>query len=182
LLEAEVKLALEGDRHARLLARLAELGAVAGPEHLQSDVYLAHPSRDFAATDEALRLRHDGDELRVTWKGPKLDPPRKTREEIEFALATDGDTAALLFERLGFRAVATVAKRRVEWRLPGPDDAVVVSIDDVEGLGRFCEVEVAAEDVASGRRALDGALRRLGLADAAPIAESYLELLLRRAR
>ena len=107
-----------------------------------------------------------------------LDPPRKTREEIEFALSTDQRTAALLFERLGFRPIATVAKRRVEWRLPGPGGAIV-SIDEVEGLGLFCEVEVAAEDVASGRAALDLALRRLGLEDARPIAESYLELLLR---
>jgi adenylate cyclase class 2 len=179
LLEAEVKLALPDEEHRRLLARLAEIGATAGPPRHQSDVYLSHPSRDFAARDEALRLRVDDDRLRLTWKGPKLDPPRKTREEIEFGLATDERTAALLFDRLGFRPVATVAKSRLEWRLPGPG-GVLVSVDEVEGLGRFCEVEVAAEDVAAGREALDDALARLGLGGATPIAESYLELLLRR--
>ncbi|MFM8411846.1 MAG: class IV adenylate cyclase [Alphaproteobacteria bacterium] len=181
MLEAEVKLALTPEAHERLLERLASLGATGGAEHRQSDAYLAHPARDFAATDEALRLRTDGDELRLTYKGRKLDPPRKTREEIEFGLATDPRTASLLFERLGFSPVATVAKRRVEWHLAGPDRAVV-SIDEVEGLGLFCEVEVAADDVASGRDALERALRRLGLDGARPIAESYLELLLRPRR
>ncbi|MBU6283640.1 class IV adenylate cyclase, partial [bacterium] len=157
--------------------RLSSLGATGGGEHRQSDVYLAHPARDFAATDEALRLRLDDATLRITYKGRKLDPPRKTREEIEFPLATDLPTASLLLERLGFRPVATVVKRRVEWRLPGPGDAVV-SIDEVDGLGLFCEVEVAAEDPTAGREALDRALLRLGLEDATPIAESYLELLL----
>ena len=81
---------------------------------------------------------------------------------------------------LGFRTVATVAKRRVEYRLPGPPP-IVVSLDEVEGLGRFCEVETAATDVATGRRVLEAALRLLGLEDAEPIATSYLELLLHRA-
>lgn len=181
MLEAEVKIALDGEAHERLLGRLAAEGARPGSERLQSDVYLAHPSRDFAATDEALRLRSDDGVLRVTYKGRKLDPPRKTREEIEFALETDEPTAILLFERLGFRPVATVAKSRVEWHLPEPGGAIV-SVDRVLDLGMFCEVEVAARDVVSGRAALDLALERLGLDGATPIAESYLELLLRARR
>ena len=180
MLEAEVTLELADAAAERLRRRLDELGAAPEPERRQTDVYLAHPTRDFATTDEALRLRRDGAELRVTYKGPKLDPPRKTREEIEFALDTDEPTARLLFERLGFRTVATVAKRRVEYRLPGPPP-IVVSLDEVEGLGRFCEVETAATDVATGRRVLEAALRLLGLEDAEPIATSYLELLLHRA-
>lgn len=179
MLEAEVKLALDADRSARLRARLGELAAVPAAEHRQVDVYLAHPSRDFAATDEALRLRLDGDELRITYKGPKLDPPRKTREEIEFPLGTGIEEARLLLGRLGFRPVATVAKRRAEHRLPG-EPVVLVSLDEVEGLGSFCEVETAAITADAGRAVLDDALARLGLADLAPIAESYLELLLRR--
>jgi adenylate cyclase class 2 len=184
MLEAEVKLALDEEARTRLVARLAELRAIPAGEHEQVDAYYAHPTRDFALTDEALRLRLDDGRQRVTYKGPKLDPPLKTREEIEFELATDVATASRLLARLGFRPVATVCKRRVELRLEGDggEGAVTVCLDDVDGLGAFCEIEsVAATSVESGRRTLERALERLGLAGRAPLATSYLELLLARA-
>ncbi len=183
MLEAEVKLSLDDDARTQLVARLADLGALPAGEHEQVDAYWAHPTRDFAATDEALRLRLDDGRLRITYKGRKLDPPLKTREEIEFELATDVATASRLLERLGFRPVATVRKRRVEFRLAGKggDDAVTVCLDDVDGLGTFCEVEsLASTSVEAGRRTLEVALARLGLSGRRPLATSYLELLLAR--
>lgn len=181
MLEAEIKLALSPDDATRLRARLAELGATVAGTHTQADTYFAHPLRDFRHTDEALRLRQDHDSLRVTYKGPKLDPPRKTREEIEFALGADLATATTLLERLGFRAAATVKKERVEWNVPG-DPPATLALDDVAGLGTFCEIEVAAQDVAAARAALENVQQRLGLAHLAPIADSYLELLQRAGR
>ena len=178
MLEAEIKLAIDEATAIELRDRLEALGAASRGERQQSDVYFAHPSRDFAASDEALRLRRDRDGLRITYKGAKLDPPRKTREEIEFPLSTDLATARALLERLGFRAVATVDKRRTELELSGPPRAVV-SLDRVHDLGFFCEIEVATDSVAAGRRALDEISRRLGLEDRPLIPESYLELLLR---
>lgn len=177
MLEAEVKLALDRAAAARLRARLADLGATPCGRHHQVDVYFSHPVRDFAATDEALRLRSDDDELRITYKGKKLDPPLKTREEIEFALGSDVATATRLLERLGFRPVARVEKERHEFRLPG-EPAVIVSLDQVVDLGSFCEVETAAESAAEGRAVIDRALTSLGLERLPPISRSYLELLL----
>ena len=179
MLEAEVKLALRADDAARLRARLVELGARLLGEHTQVDTYFAHPVRDLRATDEALRLRSEDGTLRLTYKGPKLDPPRKTREEIEFALVTDHATAATLLERLGFRVAGEVRKRRREWTL---EEAyrIVVSIDEVEGLGTFSEIEVEAADVTQGRERLESLRKRLGLGHLEPIAQSYLELLASR--
>src|SRR5205085_2625708 len=37
--------------------KLRQLGAVDGPTVVQVDCYFRHPSRDFAQTDEALRIR-----------------------------------------------------------------------------------------------------------------------------
>lgn len=178
MLEAEVKLALDANAASALRARLAELGAQVRGTHAQTDTYFAHPMRDFKTTDEALRLRSD-DALRITYKGPKLDPPRKTREEIEFALDTDHASAATLLERLGFRPAAEVKKKRTEWTLPGPPPATIC-LDEVEGLGTFCEIEVLADSVAAGRAVLDEVQALLGLGDRAPIPESYLELLAAR--
>lgn len=181
MLEAEIKLALGEDDEARLRERLAALGATPAATHEQADTYFTHPVRDFPRTDEALRLRLDDGVVRVTYKGPKLDPPRKTREEIEFALDTELPVATALLERLGFRVAAGVHKRRAEWHVPGLLPAVV-SIDEVVGLGTYCEVEVSAATVEEGRTALAELQQRLGLDHLPPIADSYLELLARRAR
>lgn len=179
MLEAEIKLPLAPDDETRLRARLAEIGATSASTHEQADSYFAHPVRDFRTSDEALRLRLDDGVLRVTYKGPKLDPPRKTREEIEFALGTDLAVATTLLERLGFREAAVVRKRRAEWHVPEAFPATI-SIDRVEGLGTYCEVEVSTETVAEGRSALDELQQRLGLDHLSPIADSYLELLEQR--
>jgi adenylate cyclase, class 2 len=179
MLEAEVKLRLDDDARDRLVARLEARGARLLGESRQCDEYYAHPGRDFSQTDEALRLREVDGALRITYKGPKLDPPRKTREEIEFSLCTDRDVASRLLSRLGFDAVSCVTKRRREFRLPdGP--GTVVCIDHVENLGWFCEIEVEAETVEEGRERLTARLDELGLGELDPIAQSYLELLLGR--
>ncbi|HYC21989.1 MAG TPA: class IV adenylate cyclase [Candidatus Bathyarchaeia archaeon] len=175
MLEAEIKLRLEPADVAALSERLVALGASALGTHLQVDTYFSHPTRDFATTDEALRLRCDGGRLSITYKGPKLDPPRKTREEIEFPLVASIETATAMLERLGFRPTATVRKERTDFLLA---EGTQVSIDRVGELGCFCELEVAADDVRTGREALEASLHRLGLDGHRPIAESYLELLL----
>jgi adenylate cyclase class 2 len=181
MLEAEIKLSLDAPRAARLRERLAELGAAAPHLHHQVDTYFAHPARDFAQSDETLRLRLDDGRLRVTYKGPKLDPPRKTREEIEFALDTHLDAATRLLERLGFSPVAKVEKRRSDFELGG-DEGAAVSIDDVVGLGVYCEIEVQTESASVGRTRLEALAARLGVSDLPPEPRSYLELLLERAR
>src|SRR3990172_5990494 len=71
---------------AALEARLVALGAtVSGPQS-QIDHYYAHPARDFASTDEALRVRRTDRASYLTYKGPKVDATTKTRREIELPL------------------------------------------------------------------------------------------------
>jgi adenylate cyclase class 2 len=72
-----------------LVAQLEQRGIVLEPAVVQSDQYFAHPSRDFALTDEALRIRTSGGESFVTYKGPKLDTTTKTRHELELTLQSD---------------------------------------------------------------------------------------------
>ena len=76
----------------------------------QVDEYYAHPTRDFAATDEALRLRTENDLTVITYKGPKLDRETKTREEFEVSVANRATMASIL-DRLGFQSVMTISKR-----------------------------------------------------------------------
>lgn len=153
---------------AALRARLAELGAAFGEPAAQTDAYYNHPSRDFATTDEALRIRSVGERNFVTYKGPKLDRTVKTRRELELPLA-DGAVAAASFGELlglmGFRATAVVAKRRASATLDWNDTRYEVCWDEVEGLGTFLEVELVVDDAAAdeARRRILVLERALGL-------------------
>ena len=172
MFEVEVKARVPSAEAAR--ERLRALGAQRLGKEEQRDTYLAHPQRDFASTDEALRLREAWGEAELTYKGPKLDARTKTREELTTKVSSARE-ASLMLERLGFRPVAVVAKWRETWKLRGAE----VAVDEVEGLGAFVEVELDTEhreDVpALGERAL-ALLKELGADES--LRTSYLELLL----
>jgi adenylate cyclase, class 2 len=161
--------------------RLTALGGAAGATELQVDSYFAHPQRDFAQTDEALRLRRVGQRNYVTYKGPKLDASTKTRHEIELELPSGEGAArdaAKLLELLAFARVADVCKRRVHYTLSWQGRQIDVSLDQVEGLGDFVELEIMASgaDVDAARDAIRSLAGRLDLSNSER--RSYLELLL----
>ncbi len=172
-LEIEVK-AYAADL-AAIEARLQRLGAVfTGAVH-ETDTYFNHPQRDFAQTDEALRIRIADDRAFMTYKGRKLDTLSKTREEIEVAV---GDPAAAmrLLERVGFTPVARVRKLRRTYKLGG----FTVCLDDVTDLGTFVEVEArGTADIEPARDAALALLKQLKLQKTER--RSYLELLLNHA-
>lgn len=169
----------------RLADRLRAGGAVEGGMADHADLYLAHPGRDFAATDEALRLRRVGDQNRITYKGPKRPGPAKTREEIELPLAPGPEALqayATLFERLGFRRVAIVSKARREFEVTHLGRQLTVALDDAGPLGTFAEVEALAAgdaDLADAQAAVVGFAAMLGLTEVEP--RSYLRMTLERA-
>jgi adenylate cyclase class 2 len=130
-----------------LEAKLKDLGARDFGRLFQADVYYSHPLRDFGATDEALRVRTENDLTVLTYKGPKLDPGSKTREELEVTISS-ADTTAKILERLGFTPVLRVAKVRKVYGIRG----VSVCLDRVEGLGDYVELEFEATTSRKGRR------------------------------
>jgi adenylate cyclase, class 2 len=168
-----------------LIARLAERSVALNPPTSQSDQYFAHPCRDFAMTDEALRIRSVGGASFVTYKGPKLDTTTKTRREIELPLDpadADGSQFAELLAAIGFVPVAKVRKQRRAFQLRHGGFEIHGALDDVDGVGMFVELELLADDATldeakSAIRVLAGELE-LG-----PIERrSYLEMLLERQR
>lgn len=176
--EVEVKIPAD---HGPVRDRLEAEGAEFLGRVKQADTYFDAPHRDFAETDEALRVRRvteDGTmDARITYKGPLVEAESKTRAEIETGVQSGAD-ATLLFEALGFEPVATVEKTRERYEL----DEYVVVLDDVTGLGEFVEVETETpEDDDALEHARAGAidrLRRLGLDPDDQIRTSYLGLLL----
>jgi adenylate cyclase class 2 len=132
-----------------MLSQLEQLGAKPAAERHQQDRYFAHPTRDFAKTDEALRIRSDGQQNCITYKGPVLDLQVKLRHEIETPVAEGRDACEQLTEMfglLGFREVRTVSKRRTPYHLTWNDLSIELTLDEVEGLGSFVEIEALADD------------------------------------
>ena len=143
-------------------------------------------SGDFAQTDEALRLRCVGEQMVVTYKGPKLDAVTKTRTEIELPFGKgrqDFDEAIRFFRALGFQPVGQVAKTRTPYRQSGGqwgEVEVEIALDEVDHLGAFVEIEVPAEpaDASEAKTTVAKIAEQLNLSQSER--RGYLEMLLER--
>jgi adenylate cyclase class 2 len=161
--------------------RLADWHAVRKDPITETDHYFNAPDRDFARTDEALRIRRIGTANYLTYKGPRLDLRTKTRNELETPLRP-GDEAAeemtSILLCLGYRPVAAVHKKRQRFELLRHHFSLEVSLDDVDEVGRFVEVEILAPDheLESARSTLLQVSGELGLSTSER--RSYLEMLL----
>ncbi|MCE9526267.1 MAG: class IV adenylate cyclase [Planctomycetales bacterium] len=156
-LEIEQKYPVDDLR--RIRKSLEALGATFEPPIRQVDLYFRHPARDFAQTDEALRLRQVGEENCITYKGPKIDAETKTRREIELPLEPgqkNFDSWEEMLDILGFRRVRDVAKERIPGIVTWEGGEVHLALDQVAGLGTFLELEILADE-----RELDSAKSRL---------------------
>jgi adenylate cyclase class 2 len=181
-LEVELKFRAEGMHSlAAVRERLVELGGRATETLDQADTYFAHPARDFAATDEALRLRRVGERNYITYKGPKLDAATKTRRELELPLAGGAEAFeqfSELLAALGFRPVATVRKRREVLSLDWQGLHIEAALDCVAEVGEFVELEASADELSlsAAREGITSLANQLGLSESER--RSYLELLL----
>ena len=199
----EVEIKVPADLDA-VRDRLRAVGAEPAGTHRQRDVYYDAPHREFAETDEALRIRHEttlrshstgqpgGDRSEgspdttadgsdegstlLTYKGPLLDDDSKTRTEHETGV-NDPDAVEGILSGLGFEPAATVGKRRERWTL----GELTVTRDAVDGVGEFVEVERSVDDadeIAATREETKAALETLGLDPDEQVRTSYLGLLL----
>jgi adenylate cyclase, class 2 len=176
----EVEVKVPADLTA-VRVRLDELGVVPRGTVVQVDTYYDAPHRSFPETDEALRIRDErpengNDETRLTYKGPLVDDDSKSREEIETAVG-NGEKVDGVLTNLGFEPAATVRKERERFAL----DDYTITLDSVEGVGEYVEVEtevVSEADLDVAREGAFEVLDRLGLDPADQIRTSYLGLLL----
>ena len=157
---------------------------------IQTDMYYDHPCRSFSQTDEAVRIRareavdnvplsNSGyAPMELTYKGPKVDKTTKTRLEYTTGI-TDLDATISILHHTGFRHVTTIKKHRLFFDIKG----TTVSIDDVDDVGLFIELEILAgskRSMEAARNRVISLVRQLGLDPDSMIRESYLELYLGR--
>ncbi|AEC51334.1 adenylyl cyclase related protein [Pyrococcus sp. NA2] len=152
-------------------------------KEVHEDIYYQHPCRDFSKTDEALRIRikkfNGHYEVFLTYKGPKIDERSKTRLEIEIEIS-EPEKYFKLLEELGFREVLRIVKTREKYYV---SKGITITLDEVEGLGKFVEIETLAkerEEIPGIVNKLEKILRDLGVNTFER--RSYLELLLERSQ
>jgi len=158
--------------------KVIEIGASRMGEEYQEDLYFNAPHRDFAQTDEALRIRktksENSEKTYITYKGPKMDELSKTRKEIEVAVEDPSNVAEIL-QNLSFRAVAMVRKNRTIYTL----DELIITLDQVHGVGDFVEIEketAEGEDTEEALNQIFATYSKIGIENGFE-RSSYLELM-----
>ncbi len=173
----EIELKARAENLSKVRNALREMNARFLHRNHEHDIYYNAPHRDFAGTDEALRVRYTDGKAVVTYKGAKIPGFKlKAREELNTAVES-GEVFEQVLQRLGFTRTATVDKWRETYAL---SDATV-ALDEVEGLGTFVEIEViTGNDRSTALATIERLKKELGITGEA-ILSSYLELILSKA-
>jgi adenylate cyclase, class 2 len=170
----EIELKVQVPDLAPIRARLSAIGARMTEKTDEHDIYYNAPHRDFAVTDEALRVRYSSGRTIITYKGPKRrDLQFKAREEINVMVEKGPEFEGIL-ECIGFRKTAVVDKVREYYSFENAS----IALDEVSGLGSYVEIEVMrSESDASETSTIEKIAEKIGVGGEQILA-SYLELIL----
>jgi adenylate cyclase class 2 len=172
MLEIEIKAYC--DNHEEVIQKIIILGGRFKERIIEHDIYFNHPCRDFATTDEALRIRVADRRNILTYKGPKIGEKTKTRfeEEVDF---NQLESMKIVLLKLGFTVVDEVVKKREKYYV----DDIEICVDEVDALGNFIELEKRGEKKEVVEEELFNLAKELGLYRFET--RSYLELKINRA-
>lgn len=168
--ELEAKFRVDCSLLADVRRRVESLGFKLVDVVEELDYYYSHPCRDFAVTDEAVRVRISKGLVELTYKGPRGGGEFKSREE--YSVAIGSESIKRILELLGFKQVMEVVKRRSYYEGRG----ILVSIDEVRGLGCYVEIEVKDGE----EEVIKSVAESLGFTPGDYEPRTYLELLLEK--
>ena len=176
MIEIEIKAKINNSKEA--FEKIKDIGGVYSHTEIQRDIYFNGDNKDFKKTDEALRIREipDGDNFIniLTFKGPKLDSETKTRKEIEVTI-DDKENMTDILINLGYKPSAIVNKVRRIFKY----DDYTITVDKLNELGYFIEIEYVTEDIDDIDRIQEKIFEifnKMGITDGFE-KKSYLELL-----
>jgi adenylate cyclase class 2 len=169
-LEIEVKLRVSSVEQIR--NNLLQHGfTLKKARYFERNMVFDYKDMTLRANDRLLRLRSEGEEVKLTFKKPfkQAEPGRiyKVREEIELEVG-DFNKMRLVLENLGFSVVFIYEKYREIFI----GENVLVMIDETP-IGDYIEIEASVEKI-------DEAAGRLGFSRDEYIADNY-HTLFRRA-
>lgn len=113
-----------------------------------------------------LRLRQIGHRTVITWKGPPVEGPHKSRPEVE-TIVEDYAAMKAILRGLQFGPTFRYEKYRTEFQNPEIPEGVV-TLDETP-IGNYLELEGAASWI-------DNTARKLGFAQSSYILDSYGKL------
>ncbi len=178
MIEIEVKAHVDDTK--KMERAIIAMGATPIGIQDQADTYYNAPHRNFEKTDEALRIRVEDGEAVLTYKGPKMDTVSKTRQEFQTVIK-DTETMGNILSSLGFFPVATVTKKRKNFRLGD----FFISLDEVRNLGDFIEIEMSVKDSWNYEEKVESIFKlieKLGISRESTIRSSYLEMVLEKTK
>jgi len=117
-------------------------------ELIEKDLYFSIPSSSTLEKGSIIRVREDrnqNDESKIilSYKSPNaLREGVETREEIEVQVLSDVPSLIRLLGKLDLKPLVAVNKRRVEYSLTYKGVHFNVTLDNVDTLGSFTEIEL----------------------------------------
>jgi len=159
--ETEIKLPVENA--AALLDKLHAAGyQVSQSREFEANTLYDTDDRRLFHSGMLLRLRETGGRSILTWKGPVIAGPHKSRPERETTVGS-AETFGYILDQLGFEPVFRYEKFRTE--LKGANPEATVTFDETP-IGIFMELEGPAAWI-------DETARTLGFKYADYVTESY---------
>jgi adenylate cyclase class 2 len=165
------------------------MNAVFKTKLIQKDHYFTPPPIRAIEKGSVLRIReekYEGEMKRVvlSYKTPNiLNTGVETREETEVEVVGDVQTVRELLERLQAKPLVSVTKERAEYALTYEDVGFTVTLDRVETLGSFVEIELVSTQKGDVKQLIalgDQLAAELGLDLSKKISLGYHELMLKR--
>lgn len=169
--ETEAKLRVKS--HDPVRERLRALGATFAGRVLETNWIFDRSDGPLRGLGCGLRVRSTVDEdtgrrrATLTFKGPVIAGPFKSRQELETQIDS-AETAADILQAVGFVVILTYQKRRESWEL----GTCRVELDEPPHVGLFVEIEGPDEE------AIRSAQAELGLVGTAHVKASYVRMLL----
>jgi adenylate cyclase, class 2 len=165
-LETEVKIRLTDTAAAR--EQIESLGfQISAARVFESNTIYDTPEETLRQANMLLRLRQAGKRCVITWKGPSVAGPHKSRPEIETSVGSIESLDQIL-RRLGYAPMFRYEKYRTEFAAPQAAGTIVL---DETPIGGFLELEGPGDWI-------DETARRLGFSKDDYVLDSYGKLFL----
>jgi adenylate cyclase class 2 len=161
--EVEVKIRVENAAEAS--DRLASKGFVtATARQFEANTLYDTSDQKLRQAGMLLRLRENGRRNVITWKGPSVPGPHKSRPELETTVASL-ETLDQMLRQLGYQPMFRYEKYRTEFVHPGEQEEGTVTLDETP-IGTYMELEGAAEWI-------DRTAKSLGFREQDYVLQSY---------
>jgi adenylate cyclase class 2 len=137
--------------YAPILDSLRKMQATTKDKLIEKDLYFSTPTSSTVEKGSIIRIREDINQnnerkIILSYKSPNvLREGVETREEIEVQILSDLPSLTKLLGKIDLKPLVRVTKRRVEYSLAYKGVHFTVTLDDVDSLGSFVEIELMSD-------------------------------------